>query len=114
MAESQLKLNEERKALLQKLVELRPELAVPLKAASDEVYKDGALSSKTKRLMALAIALGVGCTNCELGQTMNALDLDATTEELLETIGVVISMRGTTGLAESLRVIRILDELGKL
>jgi AhpD family alkylhydroperoxidase len=114
MAESQLQLNEERKAMLQKFAELRPELAVPLKGASDEVYKDGALDTKTKRMMALAIALGVGCTNCELAQTMNALDAGATRDELLEVIGVVISMRGTTGLAESFRVIQLLEELDKL
>jgi len=78
------------------------------------VYKEGVLSSKTKRLISLSIALGVGCTHCELGQTMKALEMGATKEELLETIGVVISMRGTTGLAESYRVIQILDELGKL
>ena len=45
---------------------------------------------------------------------MNALDAGASRDELLEVIGVVISMRGTTGLAESFRVIQILEELGKL
>lgn len=114
MVESQIKLNEEREALLQKFAELCPDLAVLLKGTSDEVYKEGVLSSKTKRLISLSIALGVGCTHCELGQTMKALEMGATKEELLETIGVVISMRGTTGLAESYRVIQILDELGKL
>jgi len=39
---------------------------------------------------------------------------NATKEEILETLGVVISMRGTTGVGESLRVIQLLDELGKL
>ena len=77
-------------------------------------YKDGAIDSKTKRLMAMAIALGAGCRNCVLGQAMGALDLGATREEFLETISVVVSMRGTTGVAESLRVIQLLDELGKL
>jgi len=38
----------------------------------------------------------------------------ATREEVLETIGVVISIRGTTGLAEFYKVIQLLDELGKL
>jgi hypothetical protein len=35
-------------------------------------------------------------------------------EEILEVISVVVSMRGTTGVAESLRVIQLLDELGNL
>ena len=82
--------------------------------AIDEAYKNGALSSKTKRLMALALALGVGCTNCILGQTNRALDAGGTKEEILETLSVVVSMRGTTGIAESLRVIKLLEELRKL
>jgi alkylhydroperoxidase/carboxymuconolactone decarboxylase family protein YurZ len=49
-----------------------------------------------------------------LGQTMYALEKGATKEEILETIGVVVSIRGTTGVAESLRVIQLLEELGKL
>ena len=113
MAESQIRLNEERAALAQKLGELSP-VALHLKNSVDEAYKEGALSSKTKRLMALAIALGVGCENCELGQAMYALDAGATKEEILETIGVVMSIRGTTGVAESLKIIQLLDELGKL
>jgi AhpD family alkylhydroperoxidase len=77
-------------------------------------YKDGVLNGKIKRLMSLAIALGAGCTNCILAQTDLALKAGATIEDILETIQVVISMRGTTGIAESLRVIKLLDELGKL
>jgi alkylhydroperoxidase/carboxymuconolactone decarboxylase family protein YurZ len=45
---------------------------------------------------------------------MYALETGATKEEILEAISVVVSMRGTTGVAESLRVIQLLDELGKL
>ena len=45
---------------------------------------------------------------------MYALENGAAKEEILETILVVVSMKGTTGLAESLRVVQLLDELGKL
>ena len=69
---------------------------------------------KTKRLMALAIALGTGCCNCVLGQAAYAVDQGAGKEEILETLSVVVSMRGTTGIAESLRVIQWLDESGVL
>jgi alkylhydroperoxidase/carboxymuconolactone decarboxylase family protein YurZ len=64
--------------------------------------------------MAMAIALGAGCRNGVLGQATYALENGATTEEFLETISVVVSMRGTTGIAESLRIIQYLDELDKL
>jgi len=35
-------------------------------------------------------------------------------DKILETLSVMVSMRGTTGGAESLRVVQLLDELGKL
>ena len=79
-----------------------------------EVYRDGALSLKVKRLMSLAIALRASCRNCILAQTMFALEAGATTEEVLETLSVVVSKSGTTGVAESLRVVQLLEELGKL
>ena len=114
MIESQIELNNNRKKQLGLFLELMPDLAKQLGAQIDEAFKDGALDSKTKRLMAMAIALGAGCQNCVLGQAEAALNLGATKKDFLETISVVISMRGTTGIAESFRVIQLLDELGKL
>lgn len=114
MSESQEELNKNRMQQLGRFLEVMPEVGKQIGAQANEAYKDGALDAKTKRLMAMAVALGAGCRNCVLGQAMYALDKGATKEEFLETIGVVTSMRGTTGLAESLRVIQLLDELGKL
>jgi AhpD family alkylhydroperoxidase len=114
MIESQLELNENRKKYLGKFAEQLPEVFKQVREQTTEVYKDGALSAKVKRLMAMAIALGVGCRNCILGQSMYALQNGATKEEFLEALSVVVSMRGTTGLAESLRVIQLLEEQGKL
>ena len=112
--ESQLKLNEERLKLLDKFKQALPDLMVPESAKWEVVYKDGALSTKVKRLMALGIALRAGVTNCILGQTMRALEAGATKDEILETLAVEVAESGTTGIAESLRVIKLLDELGKL
>jgi len=114
VGESQLELNENRMTLLGRFAELLPNVLGQVRDQANEAYKDGVLDAKVKRLMAMAIALGAGCRNCVLGQTMYALENGATKEEILETIGVVVSIRGTTGLAESLRVIQLLDELGKL
>jgi AhpD family alkylhydroperoxidase len=114
MIESQMELNENRKKYLGKFAEQLPDVFKQVRAQTTEVYKDGALSAKVKRLMAMAIALGAGCRNCILAQTLNALENGATKEEVLEALSVVVSIRGTTGVAESLRVIQLLDELGKL
>lgn len=114
MIESQVELNENRKKNLGKFAEQLPEVFQRVRAQTTEAYRDGALSAKVKRLMAMAIALGAGCRNCVLGQTTYALEAGATKEEILEVLSVVVSMRGTTGVAESLRVVQLLDELGKL
>ena len=114
MSESQIDLNNNRKKQLGRCLEIMPDLANLLGDQINECYKSGIIDSKTKRLMAMGIALGAGCRNCVLGQAEKALELGATKEEFLETILVVCSMRGTSGVAESLRVIQFLDELGKL
>jgi AhpD family alkylhydroperoxidase len=112
--ESQVKLNEERLELLTKFTETLPDLIASRRPVSDIAYRDGALSTKIKRLMSLVLALGAGCTNCILAQTNYAIAAGATREEILEALSVAVSMRGNTGIAESLRVIKLLDELGKL
>ena len=112
--ESQMELNDERKRLLAKFQQALPEVTHAEYTLLSEVYKEGALSTKIKRLIALAIGLRVGCINCILAQTMSALDAGATKEEILETLAVEIAMPGTTGIAWSLRVIQLLDELGTL
>jgi len=112
--ESQVELNNERKQLVEKFRQALPDVMNAEAGVSDVVYKNGALSTKVKRLIAMAIALRAGCTNCILAQTERALDAGATKDEVLETLAVEIGMSGTTGVAESLRVIKFLEELGKL
>ena len=63
--------------------------------------------------MAVALAAGTGCRNCVLAHTEHAIKKGATKEEFLEVLAVVVSMRGTTGIAESLRVVQFLDVLGE-
>jgi len=94
--------------------QLMPGLITAKNALTDEAYKEGVLSSKVKRLMALAVGLRVGCTICIVGQTKLALEAGATTDEILETLSVATAMGGTPALAESGRVIKLLEELGKL
>jgi AhpD family alkylhydroperoxidase len=78
-----------------------------------EVYRDGALSQKVKRLIALAAGLQAGCTRCVQGQTRDAVEAGATRAEVLEAVAVAIVMGGTAVSAESWRVVKVLEELGK-
>lgn len=112
--ESQIELNKERKELADKLRQALPAVMAAESAVGDVVYRDGALSTKVKRLIALGIALRGCVTNCILAQTEHALEAGATRDEILETLSVAVAISGTSGIAESLRVVKILDELGKL
>jgi len=114
MADTQLELEKNRVKQRNRVAQVLPDVMKGVGRLTAEVYKDGVLSCKMKRLMALALALGTGCQNCILSQTKEALENGATKEEILETISVVVSMRGTTGVGESLRVVQLLHELGKL
>jgi len=112
--ESQLDLNQERLRLIEKFKKVLPDTIAAELKVGEAAYADGKLSTKQKRLIALGVALGRGCTNCVLGQTMRALDAGATAEEILEVTGVAVAIGGTMGMAESLRVVRLLEEMGKL
>jgi AhpD family alkylhydroperoxidase len=91
--------------------------ALPVMAAYSafrkQVYQEGALSSKVKRLIALASGLQAGCTRCIQGQTKDALAAGATKEEILEAISVAVVMGGTAVSAETWRVVKVLEELGQ-
>ena len=91
---------------------LMPEIARAYDELPSEVYKDGALSGKTKRLMALCGALVHGCQGCQLAQADMALELGASVDEILEACAVAISLGGTMGAAETTNVVQFLKDKG--
>lgn len=54
----------------------------------------GALSSKFKELIAVGIAIVVRCDGCIAFHVKHALNAGASSEEILETIGVAVTMGG--------------------
>jgi len=85
----------------------------PYTAFRQAVYRDGALNLKTKRLIALACGLQSNCTRCIQGQTRDAISAGATKDEILEAVSVAVVMGGTAVSAETWRVVKVLEELGK-
>lgn len=55
---------------------------------------NGVLSTKTKELIALGIAITVRCDGCIAFHVKDALGSGASSEEIMETIGVAIMMGG--------------------
>ena len=107
-----IRLRESQHSNFQKFKELMPGIGAKYAEDTSEVYKDGALDAKTKRLMALTGALVHGCTACILAQTDRALESGGSAEEIIEACAVAMSLGGTKAAGESTCVIQYLGELG--
>lgn len=82
-----------------------------LSKLSQEVYKDGELSKKQKKLIALGMALALRCEPCITRNLKDVKDLGATFEEVMEVCGVAIQMNGGPGFAYSTKVTELWDEI---
>lgn len=111
--ESQLEYLEKVTNLVDEFKQELPQAYVAQKTFRDAVYQDGALSTKTKRLMAMAIAIRVGCPGCITFQTKLAVEAGATKDEVVEAASVATSMGGTTSNAWVWIVVQMMKELGK-
>ena len=83
-------------------------------AFTDAVYADGALDTRTKRLMAMAIAVQKGCPGCITYQTRMAVEAGATKQEVIEAAAVATSIGGTSANAWVWIVVKMLKEMNKL
>ncbi|WP_319523244.1 carboxymuconolactone decarboxylase family protein [uncultured Desulfosarcina sp.] len=66
----------------------------PFLELESKAFGDGALSKKTKELMALSISIVTKCEPCMEWHLDQALQAGATDEEIYETIDVAIEMGG--------------------
>lgn len=80
---------------------LAPKPAEAFKAFSQSVFAEGALSAKTKQLIAVAVAHVTQCPYCIRGHTRAAVRRGATAEEIMEAIWVAAEMRAGGAYAHS-------------
>lgn len=80
---------------------LAPAAAAAFKAFGEAVFADGALPSKTKELIAIAVAHVTQCPYCIRGHTKSALRKGATAQEVMEAIWVAAEMRAGAAYAHS-------------
>lgn len=71
---------------------------------------NGVLPSKTKELIALGIAITVRCDGCIAFHVHDALDAGATSEAIIETIGVAILMGGGPALVYGCEAMEALSQ----
>ena len=93
------------KDLAQKRRELAPEIYGAFRTFSQRVFADGALPSKTKQLIAVAVAHVTQCPYCIRGHTELAVKQGATEQELMEAIWVAAEMRAGAAYAHSILAI---------
>lgn len=80
---------------------LAPEAEAAFRAFGEAVFRDGALSRKTKQLIAVAVAHTTQCPYCIQGHTKAATRVGATPEEIMEAIWIAAEMRAGAAFAHS-------------
>src|SRR5450631_2324559 len=85
---------EDHRPLARELRRMIPEVYRGFAALHDAALVDGALDTKTKELIALAIAVSKECDGCIAAHAHAAVMHGATLEEAAEAIGVTFVMDG--------------------
>ena len=88
--------------------QLAPEQHDAFQTFSRKVFANGALATKTKQLIAVAVAHVTQCPYCIRGHTKAAMREGATRNELMEAIWVAAEMRAGAAYAHS---VLTLDEM---
>ena len=78
---------------------------------SQRVFAEGALSTKAKQLIAVAVAHVTQCPYCIRGHTKAALRHGASAEEIMESIWVASEMRAGAAYAHAALALDTIDEL---
>ena len=97
------------KAHRAKLYGLKKDLMDSFGAFNGKVFEEGALSVKTKELIAVAAAHITRCPYCIAGHTRRAKQVGATDEEIAEAIFVAVALNAGASLAHSSLAMKALE-----
>lgn len=89
------------KEIYDKRAALAPEMSEAFHNFGKTVFKEGALSEKTKQLIAVAVAHVTQCPYCIRSHTILALKKGASREEVMEAIWVASEMRAGAAYAHA-------------
>jgi AhpD family alkylhydroperoxidase len=92
-----------------KRAQLAPEISGAFKAFNERVFAEGALSVKTKQLIAVAVAHVTQCPYCIRNHTALALKHGATQQGVMEAIWVAAEMRAGGAYAHSNLALETMD-----
>lgn len=95
---------------LGRLAKLQPDTMKAFSALHQAGTKDGALDSKTKELIALAIAVSARCDGCIAFHTHDALEAGATREQIADALGVAVLMGGGPSMVYATHVLEAIEQ----
>lgn len=90
--------------------EYAPETMSAWRAFSRQVFAEGALSAKSKELIAVAVAHVTQCPYCIRHHTAGALTRGASRSEIMEAIWIAAEMRAGAAVAHSALAIDEIEE----
>jgi AhpD family alkylhydroperoxidase len=90
--------------------DLAPDVQAAFEAFGRQVFAEGALDTKTKQLIAVAVAHVTQCPYCIEGHTKAAQRAGATAQELMEAVWVAAEMRAGGAYAHAAIMIASLSE----
>ena len=93
--------------------EAAPDVAKGFSGLARAATAAGALDSKNKELIALAVGIAMRCDGCVGFHTEAALRLGATREEVLDTVGVAIYMGGGPSYVYGAQALEAYDQLAQ-
>jgi AhpD family alkylhydroperoxidase len=87
------------------IAKVSPDLLRGYRAISEAGNKTGKLDAKTRELIALAVAVTVRCDGCITTHTAAAIQHGASKEEIVEALGVAITVNAGAALVYSARTL---------
>jgi len=87
-----------------------PEVTKAFSAMAKAATEAGALDSKTKELIALAISVAIRCDGCVAFHSEAAVREGATREELMETMGMALYMGAGPSLMYAAQAVEAYDQ----
>ncbi|MBA3536946.1 MAG: carboxymuconolactone decarboxylase family protein [Tatlockia sp.] len=87
-----------------------PEVMAGFSALSQAANKEGVLDKKTKELIAMALAVANHCPGCIGFHSQALVRLQASREELIETLGMAVYMGGGPSLMYAAEALEAFEE----
>lgn len=80
-------------------------------ALDERTYEDGALDGRTKELLGLAVSTAMRCDDCVAYHLLRCAELGASDDEMMEAMGVALTIGGSVVIPHLRRAVELLDEI---